>query len=86
MALATLIIGAKLKNQFYLIKYFHKYHKLCYQELADKYTDITQFNQHLKDFLRCPNYTENDFLTLLIGHESQGAIKYPICQTQNRNL
>ena len=76
MALATLIIGAKLKNQFYLIKYFHKYHKLCYQELADKYTDITQFNQHLKDFLRCPNYTENDFLTLLIGHESQGAIKY----------
>lgn len=76
MTLAASIIGAKLKNQFYLVKYFHKYHKLCYDELVGKYTDITLFNQQLKEFLKQANYTNSDFLTLLIGHESQGAIKY----------
>lgn len=76
MKLACSIIGAKLKNQFYLIKYFHKYHKLCYDELNDKYMELADFNLHLRDFLKCPNYTDNDFLTLLVGHEAQGAIKY----------
>ena len=76
MKLACSIIGAKLKNQFYLIKYFHKYHKLCYNELNDKYKDLADFNLHLKEFMKQPDYTCPEFLTLLVGHEAQGAIKY----------
>lgn len=76
MTLAASIIGAKLKNQFYLVKYFHKYHKLCYDELSSKYKDMVDFNLHLKEFLKQTNYTDIDFLTLLVGQESQGAIKY----------
>lgn len=76
MKLATSIIGAKLKNQYYLVKYFHKYHKLCYDELNNKYQDMVDFNLHVKEFLRTADYSSTDFLTLLVGYESQGAIKY----------
>ena len=76
MTLAASIIGAKLKNQFYLVKYFHKYHKLCYDELSSKYKDMVDFNLHLKEFLKQTSCTDIDFLTLLVGQESQGAIKY----------
>lgn len=76
LKLACSIITAKLKNQFYLIKYFHKYHKLCYNELNDKYKDLTNFNVELKAFIKQADYTHPDFIHLLIGHESQGAIKY----------
>ena len=76
MNLAASIIGAKLKNQFYLIKYFHKYHKRCYEELNGKYQDLVSFNLHLKEFLKHANYNDSEFLSLLVGNESQGAIKY----------
>ena len=59
-----------------MIKYFHKYHKRCYEELNEKYQDLESFNLHLKEFFKHANYNDSEFLPLLVGNESQGAIKY----------
>lgn len=74
--LATSIIEAKLKNQFYLVKYFHKYHKHCYDTLIARHEDLSVFNAQFKTFVRNRNKTDEDFLTQLVGQEAQGAIKY----------
>ena len=76
MKLAISIINSKLKNQYYLIKYFHKYHKRCYDELNNKYKDMVDFNLHLKEHLKQLDHNHTNFLPLLVGYESQGAIKY----------
>lgn len=76
LQLASSIIEAKLRNQFSLLKYFHKYHKRCYAGLKSKYDDISQFNLQFKDFLRTAEMEDKDFMTLLVGYEAQGAVKY----------
>lgn len=76
MQLATSIIEAKLRNQFSLVKYFHKYHKHCYDGLSDKYEEISLFHAQFKSFLQTKCMKEEDFLTLLVGYESQGAVRY----------
>ncbi len=76
MMLATAIIAAKLKNQYYLIKYFHKYHKQNYDELADKYNDLKKFYTEFKSHFKSPDFTSCEYITQLVAHESQGAQKY----------
>lgn len=76
MSLAISIIEAKLKNQFYLVKYFHKYHKHCYDTLGSKYTELSDFNIRFKTFLQGQERLDKGFLTLLVGQEAQGALKY----------
>lgn len=76
MSLAISIIEAKLKNQFYLVKYFHKYHKHCYDALDGKYKELYDFNIQFKTFLQKQDRTKEEFLTLLVGQEAQGALKY----------
>lgn len=74
--LAAAIIEAKLRNQFNLVKYFHKYHKHCYDTLSDKYEELALFNTQFKVFLKDNSVKDEKYLTLLVGHESQGAVKY----------
>lgn len=76
MRLASAIIEAKLRNQFSLIKYFHKYHKLNNERLIDKYADFSVFFDRLKGYLKMEPEDNADFLTKLLGYESQGALKY----------
>lgn len=74
--LAAAIIEAKLRNQFNLVKYFHKYHKHCYDTLSGKYEELALFNTQFKVFLKDNSVKDEKYLTLLVGHESQGAVKY----------
>lgn len=74
--LATSIIEAKLRNQFNLVKYFHKYHKHCYDTLSNKYEEMSLFYAQFKAFLQDKRVPDEKFLTLLVGYESQGAVKY----------
>lgn len=76
LRLASSIIEAKLRNQFSLVKYFHKYHKHCHDALTGKYEEISLFYKHFKSFLQTRGVKDEDFLPLLVGHESQGAVKY----------
>lgn len=76
LRLAAAIIEAKLRNQFNLVKYFHKYHKHCYDTLSGKYEELALFNTQFKVFLKDNSVKDEKYLTLLVGHESQGAVKY----------
>ena len=74
--LAASMIEAKLRNQFNLVKYFHKYHKHCYDALSNKHEELSLFYSQFKVFLHEMCVTDEKFLTLLVGYESQGAVKY----------
>lgn len=74
--LATCMIEAKLKNQFYLVKYFHKYHKHCYNTLGTMYEELSAFNIRFKTFVRNQDSKDEGYLTQLVGQEAQGAVKY----------
>lgn len=76
LSLAASIIEAKLRNQFNLVKYFHKYHKHCYDTLSNKYEELSLFYAQFKSFLQDKRVRDEKFLTFLVGYESQGAVKY----------
>lgn len=76
MRLASVIIEAKLRNQFSLMKYFHKYHKLNNERLIGKYDDFSVFFDQMKGYLKSEPEDDADFMTKLLGYESQGALKY----------
>jgi group II intron reverse transcriptase/maturase/CRISPR-associated endonuclease Cas1 len=76
MSLALDIIGAKLRNQFNLVKYYHKYHKLHYEGLEECFQAMSEFMTQFKQFEKEADLTQPDFITQLVGHEAQGAIKY----------
>lgn len=76
MILASAIIGAKLKNQLNLVKYFHKYHKHCYDTLAEKYEELINYYQQFKLFMQNKSMVDEKYMLLLVGYESQGAVKY----------
>jgi group II intron reverse transcriptase/maturase/CRISPR-associated endonuclease Cas1 len=76
MSLALNIIGAKLRNQFNLVKYYHKYHKLHYEGLEECFQAMSEFMTQFKKFEKEADLTQPDFITQLVGHEAQGAIKY----------
>lgn len=76
MVLACSIIQAKLKNQFYLVKYFHKYHKHTKNQLTGQYEELSAFYTNFKSFVNKTNKGNEDFIVKLVGNEAQGAIKY----------
>lgn len=76
MELASAIIGSKLRNQFSLVKYFHKYHKTNNNALIGKYEELSTCIKDLKSFLKTNAKDDPGYLTKLLGFESQGAVKY----------
>lgn len=70
------IITGKLKNQFNLIKYFHKYHKTVYPNLVTKYQAIDEWVKHFAEFRKTCNCDSVQINTQLRGYESQAAIRY----------
>jgi len=76
MILAEAIIQAKLKNQYYLVKYFHKYHKHTSSHFAVQYNDLGTFYTAFKAFLHICDKSDEQFIVNLVGKESQGAVKY----------
>lgn len=70
------IITGKLKNQFNLIKYFHKYHKTVYPNLAEKYQALDEWIQRFVEFRKTCDCTSTQLNTQLRGYESQAAIRY----------
>lgn len=74
--LALDIITGKLKNQFNLIKYFHKYHKTLYPNLLEKYKKIDEWIQYFTRFRKICDCTSTQIITQLMGYESQMAIRY----------
>ena len=76
MRIALSIITGKLKNQFNLIKYFHKYHKNVYSSLADKFQTMKEWMERFKEFQKECDLNSPQFVVQLMGYESQAAIRY----------
>lgn len=76
--LAQKIIYGKLKNQFNLIKYFHKYHKRAMPKLDEVFKDVEpKFQQTIKqvsDF-DCSK-ADAEYPTIIMGYEATGASLY----------
>lgn len=74
--LALNIITGKLKNQFNLVKYFHKYHKTVHSNLSEKYQSLDDWISQYTEFCKTCDCISNDFTVKLTGYESQAAIRY----------
>ena len=77
--LAQKIILGKLKNQYNLIKYFHKYHKLTDRVLCEKYDllapKISNIIKQVQNY-KISASTTDDYRAKLIGLEAAGASLY----------
>jgi CRISPR-associated endonuclease Cas1 len=58
------------------VKYFHKYHKHCEEGLDAQYNELALTHDSFKKFVKEADVTEDKFVIDLVGHESQGAIRY----------
>lgn len=76
IALASAIIDAKVRNQFNLIKYFHKYHKMGHSSLASCYEDMADFYRQFRSFIRRTSKDSAGYLASMVRMEAQGAVKY----------
>ena len=76
LALAAAIIDAKIRNQFSLIKYFHKYHKAAHGSLSTCYDDMSAFYDEFRTFMKTASADSDDFLKEMVQQEAQGALKY----------
>ena len=74
--IALSIITGKIKNQFSLIKYFHKYHKNHYPNLQVKMDALEEVVTLFKDWKKQTKQTPMDFKEKLLGYEAQIAIRY----------
>lgn len=70
------IIEGKIKNQHALLKYFNKYHKNQYPGLQPKIKEMEQAISDFKRWKRNANVGDGEFVTKLMGHEAQVAIRY----------
>ncbi len=76
MKIAANIMLGKLKNQFNLVKYFHKYHKSNFPNLIDRYNDIEKTVNEFLLFKKTCDYSSPTFIEQLVGFEAQTAVKY----------
>lgn len=76
MKLALNIITGKLKNQFNLIKYFHKYHKKQYAILEEKYLSLEEWINHFLEFRKNCDLSSSELIVKLRSYESQAAVRY----------
>ena len=70
------IITGKIKNQFGLLKYFHKYHKHRYPNLHERMEKMDEAALAFKKWKAKTNTISADFMEKLLGHEAQVAIHY----------
>lgn len=73
--LAVTIIVGKLRNQMNLVKYFHKYHKGCSEELKRKYSELLPKFKGIQEKIKALSGSE-DYAAKLIHLEAQGAELY----------
>lgn len=76
LSLALSIITGKIKNQFNLVKYFHKYHKKHYPNLHTKLLNMQEGVDAFNAWRKQARQTNVDFKTKLLVHEAQIAIRY----------
>lgn len=70
------IIEGKIKNQHALLKYFNKYHKSHYPQLQPKMEMMEKVVEEFKTWRKEAKPTDEEFITKLLGHEAQVAIRY----------
>lgn len=74
--LAGAIIEGKVTNQLNLVKYYHKYHKAKDKEYEVYLTELEEQVKLCKEFICGKSYADDEFITRLMGHEAQVAIRY----------
>lgn len=74
--IALAIMEGKVKNQEALLKYFHKYHKHKVPSLATKLEAMNKAMDDFKTFKKNSKLDDDDFVTKVVAHEAQVAIKY----------
>lgn len=70
------IITGKIKNQFALLKYFHKYHKNHYPHLKSKMEMMVEVADNYRKWRKTAVTSDEYFIQKLMGHEAQVAIRY----------
>ena len=75
-AISLSIIEGKIKNQYALLKYFHKYHKKHYPNLETKLDIVRQIAKDFILFKKKKSIADEDFIQKLMGYEAQMAIRY----------
>lgn len=75
-SLALSVIDGKIRNQYSLVKYFHKYHKNHYPGLAEKMEMMKCVVEKFKTFKKGADEDDTNMLVELMGHEAQVAIRY----------
>lgn len=76
LALAGAMIGAKIGNQFSLVKYFHKYHKTVRATLSERYDDMATFCSQYKILMKATSIESADYIKTIVEQEAQAALKY----------
>lgn len=74
--LAAAIVEGKIKNQFGLVKYFHKYHKSSSVALDNSFLALQMRVDAFKAFIKETPVDEDNYITHLVGHEAQTALRY----------
>lgn len=70
------IIDGKVRNQYALLKYFHKYHKNHYSGLQSKMSEMEDAVSVFKQWKQKVDFEEEEFIVKFMGHEAQVAIHY----------
>lgn len=70
------IITGKIKNQYGLLKYFHKYHKHRYPKLHERMEQMDETFMAFKKWKIKTKNISSGFMEKLLGHEAQVAIHY----------
>ena len=74
--IALAIIEGKLKNQYALLKYYHKYHKSHSPTLQSKIDTMKQSINTFREWKKGTLLKAEDFIQQLMGYEAQVAIHY----------
>lgn len=74
--LAGKIIEGKITNQLNLVKYFNKYHKNRNERYLLLEAELAAEVGRFREFIQNVDYDNSDFSKILMGYESQTAIKY----------
>jgi CRISPR-associated endonuclease Cas1 len=74
--IALAIIDGKIKNQFGLIKYFHKYHKSTSAALTDRFNTVKEIFEKFHQFSKKPVGEDEKFYVDLNTYESSMAQRY----------
>lgn len=74
--LARTIIAAKVKNQFHLVKYFHKYHGKKQAGLTEAFNEMERFFKTFNIFVKSRITDDETYILILMSQEAQAALRY----------